>query len=204
MDTPERLIERQIESRQIEELLKPFETFGNDDLIEAIVKRDNDKQINLHHAYLRARLIEIFGPFGWGEQDLELTRVGQGEEQYGNMAIAYRARQRLIIRKPDGSVRTFFDGAGAWGTQREVRDQKSLWDLHSDCMNGARSVAFARAAKNLGTQFGLSFYTDDRESIKVRYSLPHQILQEQEEMDMKPDQLELNDSFTPDPDETHT
>jgi hypothetical protein len=188
--------------RQYEELLKPFEQFENDDLIEAITKRDNDRQINLHHTYIRARLIEIFGPFGWGEQDLELTEVGQGRELNNNMAVAYRARQRLIIRNSDGSVRTFFDGAGAWGTQREIHNPKSLWDLHSDCMNGARSVAFCRAAKNLGTQFGLSFYTDDRETIKVRYSLPHRILQEQAEMDAKAEQLDLDEHYTPNPDES--
>lgn len=184
MDNSERLFEQ-----QVDELLKPFDPFGNDELVEAIVKRDTDRQINLHHAYIRARLIEIFGPFGWGEQDLELTRVGQGEELNKRMSVAYMARQRLIIRNPDGSVRTFFDGAGAWGTQREIGDNKSLWDLHSDCMNGARSVAFCRAAKNLGTQFGLSFYTDDRETIRVRYSLPRDILRQED----TPEQLDLDD-----------
>lgn len=192
MDTPGRNEERQIEQRQVAELLKPFEAFDNDELVDAITKRDTDQQINLHHAYLRARLNEIFGFLGWGEQDLELTQIGQGEELDKRMSVAYRARQRLIIRNPDGSVRTFYDGAGAWGTRREIGSHKSLWDLHSDCMNGARSVAFARAAKNLGTQFGLSFYTDDRESIEVRYSIPHQIVQLHDEMGANADQLPLD------------
>lgn len=166
---------------QIEELLKPFD--------ESIVEpRKSDGQKVVPHDYVRGRLSEIFGPLGWSEQQLELTQVATGADGIADARyvdadsvmryVAYRARVRLIIHNPDGSTRTFWDGAGAWGQGRSVRDndQRAIWDLHSDCMNGALTVAFVRATKNLGNQFGLSLYTSDaveRPGYRVRHFLTH-------------------------------
>ena len=127
---------------QIQELLKPFD----DRIVEP---RKSDGQKVVPHDYVRGRLSEIFGPLGWSEQQLELTQVATGADGIADARyvdsdsvmryIAYRARVRLIIHNPDGSTRTFWDGAGAWGQGRTVRDndQRAIWDLHSDAMNGA-------------------------------------------------------------------
>jgi hypothetical protein len=164
---------------QIEELLKPLDA-------AVIRQRKSDEQDILPHEYVRARLSEIFGPLGWSEQTLELTQVFAGPNDMavtrhpGDAAstryVAYRARVRVIIHNPDGSTRAFWDGAGAWGQGRSMRnDSNRIWDLHSDCMNGALSVAFLRATKSLGNQFGLCLYSkeEDRERFQVRHYLPY-------------------------------
>lgn len=97
-----------LSAAQVLQLLEPLQ---NGEHIEQL---DNG-QWRLHHAYVRARLTQIFGFNGWGEQDLELAVVHESHDKQGFFTVAYRARQRLIIRNEDGSVRTFFDGAGAWG-----------------------------------------------------------------------------------------
>jgi hypothetical protein len=152
---------------QIQALLEPF----NYTLTE---ERDSDGQKLVPHEYVRARLSEIFGPLGWSEQTLELTEVGSSTERNGSMYVAYRARVRVIIRNNDGTPGAFWDGAGSWGTSRGARDPKSLAELHSDSMNGALSVAFLRATKNLGPQFGLSLYSQDRPVFNPRYYLPYE------------------------------
>lgn len=131
----------------------------------------------LRHEYIRARLNEICGPFGWGEQDLirpnriydEVER--RGKEEY--RVVAYEAWQRLILRRSDGAVQTFYDGYGIWGASFSMGKQMTIWDMYSDVANGARSVALCRAAMSLGESFGLSFYADGLETSKVRFSLPH-------------------------------
>jgi hypothetical protein len=153
---------------QVVELLHPLEDGPH-------IQQDASGKRRLRHEYIRARLIQIFGFNGWGEQDLELTPIYEGKEKTGWVTVAYRARQRLIIRNPDGSVRTFFDGAGAWGSASSNSNRLTLWEVHSDAMNGARSVAFCRAAMSLGTQFGLSLYAEHPETAIVGYSLPHQV-----------------------------
>lgn len=191
-------LEQLIEWQQ-EELHKPFD-FQN--TAEHVIERVSDKQINLRQEYVRARLIEIYGHHGWSEQDLELSEVENSKDEQGFYTVAYRARQRLIVYPPElkGGSRSF-DGAGAWGRASSKANRVSVWELHSDVINGARSVAFCRAAKSLGTQFGLSFYSNDATAFKVRYSLPLRFLKEQAEMNTKAEQLDLTSQRVPDPDE---
>jgi hypothetical protein len=186
---------------QIEELLKPF----NHDIVET---RKNDEQKVVPHDYVRGRLSEIFGPLGWSEQTLELTEVPSGDTvSPGLRSVAYRARVRLIVHNPDGSTRAFWDGAGAWGQSRSLRGNTpmAIWDLHSDCMNGALSVAFARASKNLGNQFGLCLYTSDsieRPGYRIRQYLTHPAPEELPD-DADTGQQEINLGYTEDPDAEH-
>lgn len=52
-----------------------------------------------------------------------------------------------------------------------------LWDMQSDAMNGALSVAFLRATKNLGNAFGQSLYDDEDPAagrVRVRHFLPYE------------------------------
>ncbi len=162
-----------LSAAQVQELLQPLE-YG--DHVE-----EKDGQYRLRHRYIRARLTQIYGFNGWGEQDLELTLIHENtDKSTGETVVASRARQRLIIRNPDGSVRTSYDGAGSWGTAATRSKRAAVWEIHSDAMNGARSVAFCRAAMSLGQQFGLSLYTEngahDQGEFTVGYSLPHQSL----------------------------
>jgi hypothetical protein len=183
---------------QIKELLEPFDH-------NIVGQRESDNQLIVPHDYVRARLSEIFGPLGWSEQTLELTEVPTGDDGKSfNRYVAYRARVRIIIRNPDGTPGAFWDGAGAWGQGREARDKTAIWDLHSDCMNGALSVAFLRATKNLGNQFGLTLYSTARSSpeFPVRYFLTHPLPQPVEDTG-DDEQLETDMQYIPDPETEH-
>lgn len=184
---------------QIKALLEMFDE-------EIARRRDSDNQLIVPHDYVRARLGEIFGPLGWSEQHLELTEVPAGNHP-ALKYVAYRARVRVVIRNPDGTPGAFWDGAGAWGQGRDLRQAApmTIWDLHSDCMNGALSVAFLRATKNLGNQFGLGLYSPEREGpgFTVRYFLTHPIPHEYPAGDVVA-QPELDSGYIPDPDEEET
>lgn len=184
---------------QIQALLEMFDE-------EIVQKRGSDNQLIVPHDYVRARLGEIFGPLGWSEQHLEVTEVPTGDDgRSDSRYIAYRARVRIIIRNPDGTPGAFWDGAGAWGQGRTMRDKAktAIWDLHSDCMNGALSVAFLRATKNLGNQFGLGLYSPEREGpgFTVRYFLTHSIPHEYPAGDIDGAQQQLDMGYTADPDQ---
>lgn len=195
MSDPELLIEQ-----QLDDLLAQPDFDGMD---PRIFQRA-DKQINLKHHYIRSRLIEIYGPHGWSEEDLELKCIrDHRDERSGETIVAYMARQRLTVYPAGGDPRSF-DGGGAWGTAMGGGGQngtgRTVWDMHSDALNGARSVAFCRAAKSLGPQFGLSFYDDDPTAFQVRYCLPRDIQRQLAEERNKAEQLELKGHFTTDPD----
>lgn len=190
-----------LKDEQIKELLEPFD-------LNIVGHRESDSQLVVPHDYVRGRLSEIFGPLGWSEQTLELTEVPTGDDgRADSRYVAYRARVRVIIRNPDGTPGAFWDGAGAWGQGRTMRDKAktAIWDLHSDCMNGALSVAFLRATKNLGNQFGLCLYGPDREhpGFTVRYFLTHPIPHEYPAGDTDGTQPELDMGYTQDPETEH-
>lgn len=147
---------------QIHELIQPMDAESVD-----LFRRASDNQVNLRHEHVRRRLIEIYGFDGWGEQHLGHEKIHESKSREGFYTVAYTAQVRLILRFPDGSVRTFFDGAGAWGRSADDKNRINVWDLHSDALNGARSVAFCRAAKSLGPQFGLGLYSKDPENFTV-------------------------------------
>lgn len=160
---------------QIKALLELFD-YG---LVE---ERENDGQKVVPHEYVRARLSEIFGPLGWSEQILELTELPTGDDgRADSRYAAYRARVRVTLH-PHGTPAASHEGAGAWGQGRSMRDKTktAIWDLHSDCMNGALSVAFLRATKNLGAQFGQTLYTDGRPIFTPRFYLPYETIDEPE------------------------
>lgn len=169
--------------RQHEELSKPLDTDGIGEHIR--VRKDDQK--NLRHEYIRLRLNEIYGHNGWSEQNLELEEIERNVNKEGWWTFAYRARQRLIIHHPDGD-RTY-DGAGAWGKQANFVNCLEKWEVCSDAMNGAQSIALCRAAKSLGTQFGLSFYADNPSEFQMQESLPHQAFREREAGDGEPQEL---------------
>lgn len=157
---------------QIQALLEPFD-------YNVVEKRESDGQLLVPHEYVRARLSEIFGPLGWSEQTLELREIdlsrdfGKNFKEAGYAAVAYCAQVRVSVRYPDGSPGAFWDGAGAWGIERNDKSRIPIWEMHSDCRNGALSVAFLRATKNLGQQFGLPLYSQDRPIYSPRFYLTH-------------------------------
>lgn len=176
----------QLNTAQIHALLEPFDY----NLAE---ERKSDGQKIVPHEYVRARLSEVFGPLGWSEQTLELTEVPTGDDgKHDSRYVAYRARVRVTVH-PHGTPVAYWDGAGAWGQGRTMRghDKTAIWDLHSDCMNGALSVAFLRATKNLGPQFGLPLYSDGRPIFTPRFYLPY--LADDPEKEEKPPELPILD-----------
>lgn len=182
-----------LNDEQLKELLKPFNH-------NIVTHRESDSQRIVPHDYVRGRLSEIFGPLGWSEQTLELTEVPAGDAVKFKY-VAYRARVRVTIH-PHGTPVAYWDGAGAWGAGRDLREAApmTIWELHSDCMNGALSVAFLRATKNLGNQFGLCLYGPDPEhpGYTVRKFLSHPAPPEDE--DVEQPQLDLP-QYTEDPDQ---
>lgn len=170
---------------QIEALLKPFDH-------GIVVGRESDGQRQLPHHYVRGRLQEIFGPLGWSEQTLELSEIPLGNSDIYK-AVAYRAQVRVIVRNPDGTPGAFWDGAGAWGIERKKDNPQPVWEMHSDARNGALSVAFCRATKNLGNAFGLALYDDEDPTagrVRVRHFLPY--VSEDTEEEKEPTQHTLD------------
>lgn len=161
-----------ISSEQAKELLQQLD-------VDKVVDKGNRRI--LHHWHVRRTLLRVFGPTGWGEQDLaDPYQMEDKQENFGKegtfRTLIYRARQRLIIRRPDGAVQTFFDGVGVWGkAYRLTQDSPPEWELHNDAINGARSVALARAAISLGDQGGLGIYAVDEPDFTVGYFIPHQV-----------------------------
>lgn len=171
-----------LSKKQINRLLAFFDY----DIVE---NRKSDGQRQLPHQYVRAALSEIFGPLGWSEQTISLTEINLGRQD-GFAAVAYKAQVRLLVH-PNGPPGAFWDGGGAWGLQRSDRTPEPVWEMHSDCMNGALSVALCRATKNLGNAFGLSLYDEpDDGYTRVRRFLPYE--EDDPEPDKEPTQYTLD------------
>lgn len=168
------------------------------------IKKEKSGKLRLRHEYIRARLTQIFGFNGWGEQNLKAWEVHRSTDRTGETVVAYGAQQRLILRNDDGSVRNFFDGTGAWGLAGKGIP---VWEMHSDAMNGACSVALCRAVMNLGPQFGLSLYAEDPATAVVGYSLPHQPLSHlygaKDADDGTPDEGSMQYTEDPDKEDEH-
>ena len=161
----------QLTDAQVTALLEPFD-------YNIVEQRKSDGQQIVPHEYVRARLSEIFGPLNWSEQTLELKEIdlshfSRSSEEAGYYAIAYSALVRVTVRYPDGSPGGSWDGAGAWGVERDRKKPTPIWEMHSDCRNGALSVAFLRATKNLGAQFGQTLYSQGQPIYTPRFYLLH-------------------------------
>lgn len=177
---------QELNNAQLDELRQPLEPGPH-------IEVRADGQRRLRHEYIRAELARIHGPYGWSEEDLERPECFINtrfiEDKYEKRIVAYHARQRLIIRNPDSSIRAFWDGAGSWGTI--VPTTTPDWFQHSDVKNGARTVALCRAAMNLGTKFGLALYSVNPDEFRMGESLPYQIAQTYGTGDIDPEQLGL-------------
>lgn len=169
--------------RQHAELSKPM-----DSDIPLKLRYDGQKQVP--HEYVRLLLNRIYGHGGWSEKTLEMTQIVKRTDSDGWFEVGYSARVRLIIHGKDGNDR-IYDGAGAWGVRVEPRNHTPEWELTSDAMNGALSVALSRASKSLGTRFGLALYARDPDSFPVEHSLPY--LEWYEQHVVAPEQLDLTD-----------
>lgn len=179
--------------RQHEELSKPLDI----STITEHIKKRGDGQINLRHEYVRHLLNYFYGHHGWSEENLELREVINIKDRQGWYSIGYMARQRLIIHMK-GEPDRVYDGAGAWGQTADSVNRTPVWDLVSDVVNGAQSVALCRAAKSLGTRFGLAFYADNPDKFPTVHSLPHQALRARLDAEAEP---EVPTQYTIDPDE---
>lgn len=157
---------------QIAELLKPINPMR-------VTNDQPDGLSRLKQHDVRRRLTQIFGPTGWGEENLSLRCISSTkDERSGLTVIIYEARVRLHIRDGRGGSLTFFDGVGIFdGTQRPVKrgTLETVVQAHHNVANAACSAAFVRAASSLGDQFGLSFYGEDHDPRHsyVGHSLPY-------------------------------
>lgn len=143
---------------QIHELLHPLDP-------TRVHIKEPDGLRYLKQEDVRRRLTQIFGPTGWGEENLSLRCISSNkDERSGLTVIIYEARVRLHIRDGHGGSLTFFDGVGIFdGTQRPVKRGvlETVVQAHHNVANAACSAAFVRAAASLGDQFGLSLYSDN-------------------------------------------
>lgn len=155
---------------QVAELLKAIDAIR-------VTFDQPDGLARLKHEDIRRRLIQIFGPTGWGLEIISSECIHQGQDPKSRnlTIIVYEAHVRLHIHPPNGKS-TFFDGTGVWdGTQRQLKrgTVESVTQARHNIKAAAESAALCRAVINLGDQFGLSLYSDDPRRPYVRYSIPY-------------------------------
>lgn len=156
--------------RQHEELSKPLDK-------DIPLKIRHDKQKQVPHEFVRHLLNHFYGHNGWSEKCLELREITNRTDSSGWYNLGYLARQRLIVHTAQGD--RIYDGAGAWGVRLDPHNHTPEWELTSDVVNGAQSVALCRASKSLGTRFGLALYAEIPDEFPTGHSLPYQILREE-------------------------
>lgn len=113
--------------------------------------------------YVRSRLLDIFGPFGFDTETTELTCLGEEALENGKFTVGYRSTVKLTVYDQDGdepghaAIRV---GSG-FGTATD----KSRIAAHEKALKEAETDALKRAACQLGNNLGLALY--DKEQVGV-------------------------------------
>lgn len=105
---------------------------------------------------IEAHLTRVFGFEGW-DKDISYELIYEYQKdttRTGGWYVAYSAKCRLEIRDPEG-VHVTSKEDGAVG---DAQNQPQRGSAHHLALTSAVSTALKRAAKGLGTQFGLSLY----------------------------------------------
>lgn len=138
-----------LNKRQYEQLLKP--------LNESRVAKRQQAGRNLSYLEawdVKAHLIRIFGFCNWSAEVLTADLAFEEKNEKGQWNVGYKVVLRLTIgRYPDATV-TYTEAAIGSATLPQ------RGEAHDMAIKTAESDALKRAAINLGTQFGLSLYSN--------------------------------------------
>lgn len=135
-----------LNARQHEQLLKPINP-------NRVAKRSHaGRSLSYLEAWdVKAHLIRIFGFGGWSWDVLEASIAYEDQNEKGQWQVGYRVVGRLTIHD---LACTYTEAAVGSATL------PSRGDAHDMAIKTAESDALKRAAINLGTQFGLSLYSN--------------------------------------------
>lgn len=132
---------------QHEQLLKPLNE-------TRVAKRSGGggRQLSYLEAWdVKAHMIRVFGFAGWSAEVIESSPVFEEQNEKGNWNVGWKVTLRLTIHST-GAIYTESCVGSASLPQRG--------EAHDMAIKTAESDAFKRAAINLGTQFGLSLYSN--------------------------------------------
>lgn len=140
-----------LNDRQYEQLLKP--------LNESRVAKRQQAGRNLSYLEawdVKAHLIRIFGFGGWSSEVLDADLAFE-QEKDGKWNVGYKVVLALTIH-------SITDDDECWATYTEAAIGSATLpqrgEAHDMAIKTAESDALKRAAINLGTQFGLSLYSN--------------------------------------------
>lgn len=132
---------------QHEQLLKPLNE-------SRVAKRSGGggRQLSYLEAWdVKAHMIRVFGFCGWSAEVIESEQVFEEQNEKGQWSVAWKITLRLTIH-----------GTGAVYTESAIGSANlpQRGEAHDMAIKTGESDAFKRAAINLGTQFGLSLYSN--------------------------------------------
>ena len=132
---------------QYEQLLKPLNE-------TRVAKRSGGggKQLSYLEAWdVKAHMIRIFGFAEWSAEVIETQQVFEEQNEKGLWNVGWKVTLRLTIHATNAIYTEASVGTASLPQRGEAHDM---------AIKTAESDAFKRAAINLGTQFGLSLYSN--------------------------------------------
>lgn len=135
-----------LNNQQYDQLLKPLNE-------SRVAKRGQaGRQLSYLEAWdVKAHLIRIFGFLNWSADVLDATLAFEEKNEKGQWNVGYKVTLRLSF--PDNYVSYTETAVGS-------ATLPSRGEAHDMAVKTAESDALKRAAINLGTQFGLSLYSN--------------------------------------------
>lgn len=139
-----------LNQQQYEQLLKPLNE-------SRVAKRGQaGRQLSYLEAWdVKAHLIRIFGFLNWSADVIESSLAFEEKNEKGQWNVGYKVVLRLRIHGKDMFEDTTYTEAAVGSATLPQRGE-----AHDMAIKTAESDALKRAAINLGTQFGLSLYSN--------------------------------------------
>lgn len=154
--------------KQYDQLRKPLNT-------TRVAKRtQSGKQLSYLEAWdVRAHLIRVFGYGNFDVEVVDYQYVGQRDYLSSDgskemVEVIYSAKVRLFVRDENGDHLCMYMEAAVGSASGPL---SMLGEHHDNAVKTAASDALKRCAINLGTQFGLSLYSNGMTKDVVRDTL---------------------------------
>lgn len=136
---------------QVGQLLRPINP-------SRVSERDGNSHLEAYD--VKAHLLRVFGFCRFSsdllDYDCLYESLGQSSNGRDIVSVGYRARVRLSVAAPDGTVLATYTEAAAGGATNFPINKRA--DAHDFAIKTAESQALKRCAVPLGDQFGLSLY----------------------------------------------
>jgi len=149
-------------SKTLEEIQKELDAPIPRDCVSEREGGGGKKLSYLTGHYVIDRLNQVFGPFGWATNTVELRLVSAGEIEgkYGKKHSAhYLAKVRLVV---EAGGKTTEHNCHGYGNGFDAKDPGLAHELAA---KEAETDALKRCAKNLGMSMGLALYSKDQENV---------------------------------------